>query len=119
MLMKILARFLTKKQLRYIELNPHKVEMAIKSYIPGLAIFCILIILSLLIYGMYTFLIVMNLLITILVLWGIFNRLYNSEDGEHTPDLVFACSYGVVCLIVLLFVLTGSVSFVHNIVFNS
>lgn len=119
MLMKILGRFLTKKELRYIERNPYKVEMAIKSYIPGLAILSTLIILSLFIYGMYTFLILMNLLITILVFWGISNILFNSEGGELTPGVVFACTYRVVFIIIFFCVLIGSISFVHNIVFNS
>ena len=124
--MKILGRFLTKKQLRYIERNPHKVEMAIKSYIPGLAILCILIISSLLIYGMYTFLILINLLITILVFRSIYNSIFNSEDAVNRPEaydhkagMGFACTYGVVFLIIFFCVLMGSVSFVHNIVFSS
>ena len=126
MLMKILGMFLTKKQLRYIERNPHKVEMEFKSYIPGLAILCTLIILSLFIYGMYTFIILMNLFITIMVFRSIFNSVFNSEDAkeqpwayDHKAGIGFACTYGVVFLIIFLCVLIGSISFVHNIVFNS
>lgn len=122
---RILERFLTKKEMRYIERNPEKVADSIQGYAVFLSIIGIALLISFLIYGLYTLLILFNLALILGIYYLHYNSVFNSEDAKNRPEaydhvagMGFALNSGCLFIIIFIFVLVFSFSYVHRIVYG-
>ena len=122
---RILGRFLTKKEMRYIERNPGKVADSIQSYAVLLSVIGLALLISFLFYGLYTFFILFNLALVLGIFYLHYNSVFNSEDAKNRPEaydhvagMGFALNSGCLFIIIFIFVLIFSVSYVHTAVFG-
>jgi hypothetical protein len=122
---RILGRFLTKKEMRYIERNPGKVSDSIQSYAVLLSVIGLALLISFLFYGLYTFFILFNLALVLGIFYLHYNSVFNSEDAKNRPEaydhvagIGFALNSGCLFIIIFIFVLIFSVSYVHTAVFG-
>ena len=122
---RILGRFLTKKEMRYIERNPGKVSDSIQSYAVLLSVIGLALLISFLFYGLYTFFILFNLALVLGIFYLHYNSVFNSEDAKNRPEaydhvagMGFALNSGCLFIIIFIFVLIFSVSYVHTAVFG-
>ena len=122
---RILGRFLTKKEMRYIERNPGKVADSIQSYAVLLSVIGLALLISFLFYGLYTFFILFNLALVLGIFYLHYNSVFNSEDAKNRPEaydhvagIGFALNSGCLFIIIFIFVLIFSVSYVHTAVFG-
>lgn len=122
---RILGRFLTKKEMRYIERNPGEVADSIQSYAVLLSVIGLALVISFLFYGLYTFFILFNLALVLGIFYLHYNSVFNSEDAKNHPEaydhvagMGFALNSGCLFIIIFIFVLIFSVSYVHTAVFG-
>ena len=122
---RILERFLTKKEMRYIERNPGEVADSIQSYAVLLSVIGLALLISFLFYGLYTFFILFNLALVLGIFYLHYNSVFNSEDAKNRPEaydhvagIGFALNSGCLFIIIFIFVLIFSVSYVHTAVFG-
>ena len=122
---RILGRFLTKKEMRYIERNPGEVADSIQSYAVLLSVIGLALLISFLFYGLYTFFILFNLALVLGIFYLHYNSVFNSEDAKNRPEaydhvagIGFALNSGCLFIIIFIFVLIFSVSYVHTAVFG-
>lgn len=122
---RILSRFLTKKEMRYIERNPGKVADSIQGYAVFLSFISFVLLISFLIYGLYTLLILFNIALILGIFYLHYNSIFNSEDAKNRPEaydhvagMGFALNSGCLYIIIFIFVFVGSVSYVDRIVYG-
>lgn len=124
-ILNILSRFLTKQQMRYIDRNPGKVKDSAQSLIGLLGFVFIAFLIGLYAYGIYALLIVLNLSLTLGVFWLIYNSIFNSQGAKERPEaydhvagMGFAITYGLAFIVIFVFVLVQSISYVHGVVYG-
>ena len=124
LLVKFLSRFLTKKQLRYIDRNQSEVKNRAESLMWTLFFILAAILVGFVAYGAHFFTVIINLSLTLGLFWLIFHSIFNSEDAKNRPEaydhvagMGFALTYGVAFIVIFLIVLALSISYVHGVVY--
>lgn len=125
MWIKFLSLFLSKQSIRYLKKHPDKARSASSDMLSASLIVLIPLFLGFLYYGVYVFIIILCLFITLFIFYLVYSSIFNSEDArqrpeayDHTAGMGFAITYGLMFIVIFIIVLLVSINFVDTLVYG-